>query len=354
MPYKISGNLGDDAKIIVIKESDYSIEATEDEVAGEYEVLYLENNTKLVVATKSDGQSLALGQVTPEAFGGGGSTGVFAGGIAAAGGTNVIDYINILSTGDAQNFGDLTKAEEAQASVGDSNRAVFTEGLITTNVLTYITITSLGNVTDFGDMTANHYLPSGASNHIQGRGVFFQTDATEYITIDTTGDSVAFGDLLGTRDQGSATSNGNNNRAIFGGGFNVVNLNTIEYLTISSLGNSASFGELNASRRYTTATSNLESNRALFAGGLTTGSVFLSSIEYLTITSLGDAAAFGNLSGLNVELGSTTNGNRGVWAGGWLGPKDTIEYSVINTLGDVTDFGNLTLSRRFLAGESNA
>ena len=67
MPYKISGTLGTDARIIVIKESDWSIN---DYVksAGNYEVTGLVNEPYLVAARKSDGESSGYGNVTPEEY----------------------------------------------------------------------------------------------------------------------------------------------------------------------------------------------------------------------------------------------------------------------------------------------
>jgi len=46
----------------------------------------------------------------------------FAGGTAPE--SNVIDYINILSTGNATDFGDLTKAKYQCAASGSETRAV--------------------------------------------------------------------------------------------------------------------------------------------------------------------------------------------------------------------------------------
>jgi len=66
MPYKISGELSDACKIIIIKESDWSIESNTNESAGSYEITNLDAGAKLVAARKSDGEGICYGNVTPE------------------------------------------------------------------------------------------------------------------------------------------------------------------------------------------------------------------------------------------------------------------------------------------------
>jgi len=68
MPYKISGTLSDAARIIVIKESDWSIESNTEKPTGAYEILELESGAKLVCARKSDGESLGYGNITPKEY----------------------------------------------------------------------------------------------------------------------------------------------------------------------------------------------------------------------------------------------------------------------------------------------
>jgi len=65
MPYKISGTLNNSAKVIVIKESDWSVETTADKTAGAYEVNALVSGTKTVVAVDSEGEVEGYGNLTP-------------------------------------------------------------------------------------------------------------------------------------------------------------------------------------------------------------------------------------------------------------------------------------------------
>lgn len=68
MPYKISGALSDASRIIVIKESDWSIESNTEESSGAYEVENLISGYKTIVARKSDGESMGYGNTTPEFY----------------------------------------------------------------------------------------------------------------------------------------------------------------------------------------------------------------------------------------------------------------------------------------------
>jgi hypothetical protein len=69
MPYKISGILSDNARIVIIKESGWSIESNTNESSGSYSVDGLETGKKLVLARKSDGEVLAYGNVDPVEYG---------------------------------------------------------------------------------------------------------------------------------------------------------------------------------------------------------------------------------------------------------------------------------------------
>ena len=79
----------------------------------------------------------------------GGARGVF------AGGTNVIDYITIQSTGDAQDFGDMVVARTSTGGgASDGSRGVFPGGYAGGYLasIDYITIASTGDAADFGDL----------------------------------------------------------------------------------------------------------------------------------------------------------------------------------------------------------
>ena len=81
-------------------------------------------------------------------------------GIMGGGGTpsasDVIDFINIETAGDASDFGNLTAASYRSTACASVTRGVFMAGYIAPayiDVLEYITILSTGNTADFGDST---------------------------------------------------------------------------------------------------------------------------------------------------------------------------------------------------------
>ena len=143
--------------------------------------------------------------------------GVFAGGRStpsAPAETNIIDYITMSSTGNTQDFGDLTDPRRHAIAACNSTRGVFAGGNPnpgSTNLIDYITIASTGNAQDFGDLAV-----ASAAGH-QGlassptRGLFHQGNpsAIEFITIPTTGNAQDFGDAVNAgRVAAGAVSNG--------------------------------------------------------------------------------------------------------------------------------------------------
>ena len=76
-----------------------------------------------------------------------------------SGAVNIIEYITIASTGDAQDFGDLSSISEHAGGTGGSNkiRGVFVgrgDWTDVDNSMSYITIATAGNAQDFGDIRA--------------------------------------------------------------------------------------------------------------------------------------------------------------------------------------------------------
>ena len=84
------------------------------------------------------------------------------------------------------------------------------------------------------------------------------------------------------------------------------------------------------------------------AGGGHNGTVYVNTIEYITIRTLSDSIDFGNRTVAVGYLASTSNGSKGVFAGG-SSSTDTIDYVTIPTKGDAVDFGNLSETMENLA-----
>ena len=132
-------------------------------------------------------------------------------------GTNHIEYVNIASFGNAEDFGDTTRiAANTTGSMTSSTRMVM-QGTINPsadNTIDYITMASLGDAIDFGDVsTTMREFNSSTSNSTRGvfntgsTGLGTPTNNTiEYITIATTGNSQDFGDLTRLSGVGAALS----------------------------------------------------------------------------------------------------------------------------------------------------
>ena len=81
-------------------------------------------------------------------------------------------------------------------------------------------------------------------------------------------------------------------RGLFGGGYNApAILNVIDYITISTLGNALDFGDL--TRTVFTHAACSSATRGVFGGGFESGA--LNVIDYVTISSTGNALDFGDL-----------------------------------------------------------
>ena len=294
----------------------------------------------------------------------GGARGVFAGGYSGAN-LNTIDYITISSTGNAIDFGDLTAVRAFAASCASSTRGIVGGGIdapnAATNTISFITISSTGNASSFGNLTqALNYGTAVASST---RGIFVIgnnpafTNVLEYVTIASTGNSQDFGDTTQARNElGSCASS---TRGVFFGGLNpglAPNqlLNIIDYITISTLGNAADFGDFITLKEQGGSCSN--SIRGLYAGK--EAPAVSNVIEYITIATLGNAVNFGNLTQARQQLSGSASPTRAVWGGGLAGPTlvNTIDYVTITTQGNAVDFGDLTVARRRLpsSGISNA
>tara|TARA_R110000772_G_scaffold258049_1_gene375091 strand:- start:8 stop:1045 length:1038 start_codon:yes stop_codon:yes gene_type:complete len=164
--------------------------------------------------------------------------------------SNVIDYVSIASTGNALDFGDLTVIRNsATASVESSSRGIFAGGYSPSssgniNTMDYVTILSTGNATDFGDLATADGQNTGVSSGT--RGVFTAgTNNREmhYVTISSTGNTTSFGDLSSIGDYLSSSCS--NTRGVFyGGSPGGAVTNAMEYITVASAGNGTDFGDL--------------------------------------------------------------------------------------------------------------
>lgn len=95
-------------------------------------------------------------------------------------------------------------------------------------------------------------------------------------------------------------------------------------------------------------------SRGVFSGGESASGV-RQPIDYITISTTGNAANFGNLAGATNLAAGLSNGTRGVIGGGVVSSSNTnvMQYITVATTGNTTDFGDLTEYRAYLAALSN-
>tara|TARA_R100001443_G_scaffold31556_1_gene45707 strand:+ start:233 stop:1312 length:1080 start_codon:yes stop_codon:yes gene_type:complete len=292
---------------------------------------------------------------SPEAQTGGGR-GLFGGGATPSDEVNTIDYINLTTTGNALNFGDLTYRTDFPAACASRTRGFWVGG---TNPgvaglagMDTVTISSTGDATDFNDDIPHR---GGGGFSDQTRGIFPSinggTNVIEYITMAATGTAVEFGDAYVAA--ASAAGLSSPTRGIMGGGDAPAYTNVIQYLTISTLGNTADFGDLSQVKGYPVGASS--ATRGLFMTGfLSPASSNTNTIEYITIASLGNALDFGDAAVATRHAAGTSDCKRAVCTAGAPGYAGSISYVQIATTGNAVDYGDQYESRRGMAGCSNA
>ena len=132
------------------------------------------NNIDIVtIATTGDASDFGDLTRTGKEMGGVASNtrGVFAGArINPSTASNVIDFVTIASAGNATDFGDLTQIVASPASMTDSIRGLFAGGYTPSpsfsrfNSIDFINIATTGNASDFGDLTYAQNYGGGCSD----------------------------------------------------------------------------------------------------------------------------------------------------------------------------------------------
>jgi len=308
--------------------------------------------------------------------------GVFAGG---NGFSNVIDYVTIASHGDAADFGNLTSGRQEPGNASSPTRGLTCAGQNSpsgpyySNIIDYVEIASAGDATDFGDATRSGTQMSGCSSST--RGVFMggqqqpaspaYFDIIDYVTIASTGNAADFGDLSAAKTSSAAASN--SVRGIIAGGEVVGDstpINIIEQFTIASTGDATDFGDLATARKNIGAGSNQNGGlndgftrifpiasglgvgqRGLFNKGKAGGQV-----DYHVVSTTGNATAFGDLGHNRSSGGSMgASSTRAVESIGDPGSpfSNEIRYKGFATLGVFADFGDQTRANAHRSGFSN-
>ena len=287
----------------------------------------------------------------------GGTRGIFySGGLPS---DNVIQFVNISTTGDAIDFGDANIPVRVGGSFSSRTRCFkaggYNDGSGGRDDIEFVTFSSKGNGTDFGNLLAAKWNDCGFSDTTRGvaaGGEFPGTpfyDTIEYVTMSTAGNSVDFGNLVAANQVGQSGAMSSPTRGVIAGGYENGDpaVQRMQFVTISTLGNAAEFGDLTTGQQRTGCVSNAV--RGVIAAGSPAGNL----ISYITMATLGDAVDFGDST--NTDYGKAGMGSptRGIWGGPDNNALDTIEYVQLMTTGNAVDFGNLLANRRQVSGSSN-
>ena len=281
------------------------------------------------------------------------------------GSLNVIQYIQITTTGNSEDFGDMTTNGETPGVVASSTRAVRLGGGGASNVIDFVTISTRGNATDFGDMVLqvyNQLAGCGSSTRgvVAGGNIATgHTNVIQYVTIATAGNATDFGDM--TAERSSAAGFSSTTRGVWAGGnpTGASTSNIIDYVTIATTGNATDFGDIAfpaaADGKLDLAAGASSSTRGLIFNGTDGGAFIVNNdiIQYVTIASTGNTTDFGDTAAVSRARAATSNGIRGIVAGG-LNITDVIEYVTIASTGNAVDFGDLTSPQSSFSGGSNA
>jgi len=99
-------------------------------------------------------------------------------------------------------------------------------------------------------------------------------------------------------------------------------------------------------------------SRAVFLAGYITGSDFTNTIDFVTISTLGNAQDFGDASVKRLHLGGAASRTRGYMIGGQSpgSPNGvaSIGTIVISSTGNSTDYGDLTQGSKYVRAVSNS
>ena len=220
-------------------------------------------------------------------------------------------------------------------------------------------------ITSMPGATKNASDPTISTNPSGGVGSEWHntTSGEAYICTDATaGENVWINVGAGTGDIAPIPSGWYGTRGVQFGGYGpyppavASGSNVIDYVTISTPGNAIDFGDLTSGRRGCKGASN--GTRGVGAGGVGDPSDYYAHtniMDYVTIATVGNAADFGDLvMPRNAISGTLVNDTRAIFCGGYSGlsPDERVEMDYITTatLGNASDFGDMTVPGAFGSG----
>ena len=296
-----------------------------------------------------------------------GDRAVGAGNVYSGSGAEIFQF-DITTLGNATDFGALLSTHQngGMTALSNGTKALFMGGPRSSSTrnaeIEIITIATAGNATDFGgDLLTENSVADGIHSgaygfHSGGNANSGYVNTVQVVVIDTPGDATSFGTL-----QAAVSQNGNvtDNSRIVRGGNSGASDYQLQYWSNVSMTTAQDFGDW-AGGTGIAGTAVGAGDRGIFWGRTYND---YTDIEYISIQTLGNAQAFGNL--LTNQLnnngygeyfsGSANNATRGTKFGGITnGGSNEIQYITMDTLGDGQDFGDLTYRSTYTCGASGA
>ena len=263
--------------------------------------------------------------------------------------SNVMDYVQIQTTGNATDWGDWGSSASGTACGGSATRGLGADSNVEIDFITYST---QGNSVNFGNLSVSRRFMGCASNSTRcvwagGNSSGFNNQM-DYVNPATTGNATDFGDIQLARN-GLTSSICNSVYGLFGGGqVSGTEYALVDVITIATTGNSSNYGNLSQSLAFGAGAAS--STRGLHAGGTSGGgTVGVVNIYYTTISSSGSWTSFGNLTQGRTSFAGTSDTTRAVFMGGErTSPtrSNRIDYVTIASTGNAIDFGDLTVTKR--------
>ena len=300
----------------------------------------------------------------PTEFRGGRGRGVSAGGVTPSN-TKLMEFFEIATTGNAAEFGDLSRQKRGMGGCSSSTRGIIMGGYHPSPAayfkeIEYVTISSSGGANQFGDLTFLSGWGGSCSNNTRGLyggdwGTY--SNVINFVTIATIGDASNFGDLTAGRQVTGSTSS--TTRGVwFGGASPTPNpnypMNIIDFVTIASLGDAQDFGDVTAHDVGAYGWGGCSNGtRGVFYGGKPNPNNATNAIDFITIATKGNAQDFGDATNaVAYPTASMSSNDRGIWAGG--GGENVIQFVTISSTGNAQDFGDLLSNNQQQAGFSDA
>jgi len=270
--------------------------------------------------------------------------------------SNDIDFMNLDTTGNATDFGNLSVSRYGVSSSSSRTRGIFLGGETpsVSDVIDFVTIASQGDATDFGNISYNGHYSTSWSDGVrlvkaggEAPSPAYTINSAEYITIASTGDAQDFGDLTEKRRRAMAIGSPTR-MLICGGDSSPATKDTIDFFTFSTQGNAADFGNLSEGKHTGGGSSNAVTG---FVSDPT-------DYDRITIATLGNGVSIADLSSARTSFASMSSRTRAVFAGGYSPSSpnpvtNIIDYQQFTSGGNFIDFGDLSTTFRNTSGLSN-